>query len=165
MTTSSPLHEQNIMTLLPAIRHAPTGFTASWHCNAGSSFRIKNLIATRIHTSSHDCWTLEPAPDDVEESEWTTISVDPSSEGGAVFYRGNIIDRLIPSPTPGELDMHCMERAARADYEVINTDRYPARIEHGCVIRYLADGSMTRMNHAVMIAITSARPCSSLLLE
>jgi|GEM_PF-5633779 len=147
MTTALSSTEVGIDILLPATRHIPAGFTGGWHCKAGSTFLIRNLLATNIATLTHDCWTLEPAPTDVNESKWTTLTIGLKPEGGAVFYRGPIIDRFVPSSDPNDLRLHFMERSSPSDYEGMETDRHPPRIEHGSMIRYLGDGSVTRVDH------------------
>ena len=146
MTIASTTPEETIDTLFPAMRHIPPGYTDICHCGADFTFRIRNIVATRIETTTHDCWTFDAAPIGVNEVEWSTLCIGSNPAGGAVFYRGQIIDRFIPSQIPGEIRTHLMERAAPVDYEGTETDRHPAREENGSVIRYLADGSMTRLN-------------------
>lgn len=148
MTNETFSDIEKIETLLPATRYAPAGFTGSWHFKAGTKLFIRNLIATHIPTETYDCWTLEPAPSHVQEAYWTVLSFATDSEGGAVFYRGQIIGRFTPSGIAGQQNLPHMERAAPNDFEGMNTDRFPPRIENGSTIRYLADGSITIIDHA-----------------
>ncbi len=141
--TASNTKKDDLEAVLPASRHRPAGYARSWHFRANSKLRVRNIVATRLATAEYDCWTLEAAPASIDEPEWTTLDIGSNPNGGAVFCRGPLIDRLWPRPeamTPG---LHCIERLAESDHQGVETDRHPARMEDGSTIRYLADGSMT----------------------
>ena len=147
MNNATSIAHESLDTLLPETRYLPAGFTHSWHCKGGSTFQIRNLLVRHLDTPTHDCWSLEPAPASVNETEWTTLTIGPNAEGGAIFFRGAVIDRFVPSETPGERDSHFMERVAPADYDGMESDLCPARVGVSATMRYLADGSITHIHH------------------
>jgi hypothetical protein len=140
--------QDQLLELLPAMKHMPASFDDSWHCKPGSVYRIRNLIAKQLPKSNHDCWTLEPMPKDVNESEWTTITIDSEGEGGALFVKGEVITRFISEDASSERPAIFFERSTSADHEGMENDLYPAKIQKTCTRRYLSDGSRTVIRHA-----------------